>query len=400
MLSKLSCEDLTVVQIRLDLSMEVSLDVLIGSAYMPYDSEDLPPQNEVKNLIAYAEERGLELLLGCNANSHHVGDTEFTFQDSRRQEVIDITLCTERVAGLVTNWRVSNEPSGSDHRQICLFFRHLPVHKWSRHPKKTDWESYKAAVSEEPVLLKSSMVEQRAFEALSQEPGNFSTRPENLALRPVGQFRITQQEYSRAITSAKRRCWRTFCENIESLPEASKLNKILNSDSCSPMGYLKHPDGHYTESLTESLTLLMETYFPGSQPLTTKHPLPIMPTPRVGYVLKEWALAARVVYPEGVKWAIRSFDPYKAPGPDGIYPILLQKELDLLIGPLTKILRASIALRHIPPAWSDIKVCFIPKPGRNGHILAKDFRPISLTSFILKTLEKLVEFYQNRAPCS
>ncbi|XP_029174932.1 uncharacterized protein LOC114943457 [Nylanderia fulva] len=143
---QLSCEDLTVVQIRLDFSMEVSLDVLVGSAYMPYDSEDLPFQDEVKNLIAYAEKRGLELLLGCNANSHHAlgegvwastpGERAYTihyehqphdsqqryriYQDSRRQKVIDITLCMERVAGLVTNWIVSNEPSGSDHRFAYL----------------------------------------------------------------------------------------------------------------------------------------------------------------------------------------------------------------------------------------------------------------------------------------
>ena len=36
---------------------------------------------------------------------------------------------------------------------------------------------------------------------------------------------------------------------------------------------------------------------------------------------------------------------------------------------------------------------FIPKIGRTCCISAKDYRPISLTSFLLKTLEKLIEVY-------
>jgi len=36
---------------------------------------------------------------------------------------------------------------------------------------------------------------------------------------------------------------------------------------------------------------------------------------------------------------------------------------------------------------------FIPKLGRTHCTSAKDFRPISLTSFLLKTLEKLVDAY-------
>jgi len=54
------------------------------------------------------------------------------------------------------------------------------------------------------------------------------------------------------------------------------------------------------------------------------------------------------------------------------------------------VLRASIALRHAPLVWSGTRVSFIPKPGRNGHVLAKDF---SLTSFVLKTLERLINNY-------
>jgi len=34
---------------------------------------------------------------------------------------------------------------------------------------------------------------------------------------------------------------------------------------------------------------------------------------------------------------------------------------------------------------------FIPKPGRNSYSRPRDFRPISLTSFLLQTMERLVD---------
>jgi hypothetical protein len=46
----------------------------------------------------------------------------------------------------------------------------------------------------------------------------------------------------------------------------------------------------------------------------------------------------------------------------------------------------------VPPAWRQVKV-FIPKPGRNTYCGPKDYRPISLTSFLLKTMERLVDRY-------
>jgi hypothetical protein len=36
---------------------------------------------------------------------------------------------------------------------------------------------------------------------------------------------------------------------------------------------------------------------------------------------------------------------------------------------------------------------FIPKPGRNSYSGLRDYRPISLTSFLLKTMERLVDRY-------
>lgn len=81
-----------------------------------------------------------------------------------------------------------------------------------------------------------------------------------------------------------------------------------------------------------------------------------------------WELAAKVVCSCGVGWAIKSFEPYKAPVTDGIYPILLHERPGILLGPLTKDFGGSIALTYVPPAWraTTRKLVFIPKPSKNG----------------------------------
>ncbi|CAL1672092.1 unnamed protein product [Lasius platythorax] len=69
-----------------------------------------------------------------------------------------------------------------------------------------------------------------------------------------------------------------------------------------------------------------------------------------------------------------------------------------IIGPLTRTLRACLALGYTPKAWRLARVVFIPKIGRTCFTSAKDYKPINLTSFFLKTLEKLVDVYLKEHP--
>jgi hypothetical protein len=63
----------------------------------------------------------------------------------------------------------------------------------------------------------------------------------------------------------------------------------------------------------------------------------------------------------------------------------------LLLPILTKIFRASLALSFIPNIWRMARVIFIPKTGRDSYDQAKAFRPICLSSFLLKILEKIMD---------
>ena len=54
-----------------------------------------------------------------------------------------MTLGTDKIGDLVTNWHVSDEISLSDHRHIVFQVGDLEVTRLTYHnPKRTNWESY------------------------------------------------------------------------------------------------------------------------------------------------------------------------------------------------------------------------------------------------------------------
>lgn len=62
--------------------------------------------------------------------------------------------------------------------------------------------------------------------------------------------------------------------------------------------------------------------------------------------------------------------------PDGVFSALLQEEAAILKNTLDK---------NIPNSWLASMVTSISKPGASSHINPKDFRPFSLSSFIVTT---------------
>ena len=151
--------------------------VVVGSTYFLYDSQDLPPPARVRELIAYCHVKGFPLIMGCDANSHHVvwestninargeallqfllptalsivnAGKEPTFVNSVRREVIDLTLCSNDIERCVRRWRVSREPSSSDHRYIRFewAFSH-GLARFCRNPRKADWDVYRGSLARE-----------------------------------------------------------------------------------------------------------------------------------------------------------------------------------------------------------------------------------------------------------
>lgn len=433
------------------------MNLVVCSAYLPYDSPNPPPTEELENLVNYCKDKRLPLLIGCDANAHHTvwgssdvnargrelleylstTDLEIlnrgsspTFVTSRRQEVIDLTLGSLQVTQWTKNWRVVPEPSLSDHRYIrfSLELQHSGGAAY-RNPKSTDWAAYKAALSNG---LQGVPNNARTIQEVEERLGSINTavttsfesscplrrvkrarkvpwwnselqnqrketrRLLNRAMRTnsIGDwdcYKQAQRNYKDSIRRSKRESWKAFCLDIEGLPEVARLHKALSKNPRARLECLRLPSGDHTATDEETLRHLLEVHFPGSVAETGD--VPPVRAPRIGISPMDWEIASKVVTHEKIRWAICTFDPYKSPGPDGIFPALLQEGLDLLIRPLYNIFRTCLAFGYTPLAWRSVTVVFIPKAGRTTFDLAKSFRPISLTSFLLKTVERMVDRY-------
>lgn len=162
------------------------------------------------------------------------------------------------------------------------------------------------------------------------------------------------------------------------------MHKVLQKDNLNGIGNLKTNNDTFTESKKETLDLLLSTHFPDS----TLFVSPTVTIPSCGSrtASNSYSLAQEIITVEKTQWAINSFKPFKSPGGDNIIPMMLQKAFPLLTDMITNLLRASVTFAHIPQLWRKVNVVFIPKPGKNPD-LPKSYRPISLSSFLLKTLE-------------
>jgi len=199
------------------------------------------------------------------------------------------------------------------------------------------------------------------------------------------QYRESLTSYNKEIRKAKRKNYRAFCESIETTTEGARIHRALSKRAPEARLALKRRDNTFTSCNMDKLELLFKTHFPGS--ITLRKDADRVVEDQVRPVPEDWAISKSTVTLDRLKWAIGTFQPYKSPGLDGISPVYLQQGQGKLLSILRKVMISSLALGHIPSAWSRARVVFIPKTGKRDITHPKSFRPISLTSFLLKTLE-------------
>jgi hypothetical protein len=47
-------------------------ELIVASAYLPYDSDEAPSIKEVRDMIEHCQSRKKELVVGCDTNTHHI----------------------------------------------------------------------------------------------------------------------------------------------------------------------------------------------------------------------------------------------------------------------------------------------------------------------------------------
>jgi hypothetical protein len=108
---------------------------------------------------------------------------------------------------------------------------------------------------------------------------------------------------------------------------------------------------------------------------------------------EDWVPSRTVVNQSKIRWAIYMFKTFKSAGADENVPALLQQGTEHLAAYLCHIFRACLALAYIPTAWRQVKVMFIPKPGKANYTKAKACHPISLLSIMLKMIDEMYLLY-------
>jgi hypothetical protein len=189
--------------------------------------------------------------------------------------------------------------------------------------------------------------------------------------------------YHRALRRAKRSSWAEFCATIEIFPEASRLYKVLKDDRLLRVGVLEKSDGSYTNGALESMRYLLEEHFlanPVGVNLLADHE---RHDEEIHTIISEELLSR----------AINVFGAVKAEGPDGIFLAMLQKALPSIATYVIEILEGCLALGYVPSTWTSARVISLPKPGKDSYKSASSWRPISLTSFLLKALERLIDWH-------
>ncbi len=90
-----------------------------------------------------------------------------------------------------------------------------------------------------------------------------------------------------------------------------------------------------------------------------------------------------------VRRALKSVNVRKAAGPDGITGRVLRSCADQLAGLFTSIFNESLATSVIPTSFK--KSVIIPVPKNNKPSCLNDYRPVALTSIVVKVFERLVK---------
>ncbi|KAI3360683.1 hypothetical protein L3Q82_002553 [Scortum barcoo] len=85
---------------------------------------------------------------------------------------------------------------------------------------------------------------------------------------------------------------------------------------------------------------------------------------------------------------LRRLRPSKAAGPDGVSPRLLKACARELGHPLQRIFNLSLGQGRVPQLWKTSCIIPVPKKPHPGEL--NDFRPVALTSHVMKTMERLL----------
>jgi ribonuclease HI len=406
---------------------------------------------EFKQLVAHCTSKNLPLIVMADSNAHSTTwgspstnprGAEFenfmidyslntlntgsvpTFDCNRGKTIIDISVITPEVEEFVLSWRVRPEHMCSDHKCVEIVLDLHPAFVFSRNYKKMDWDLFRQTCTQHlsqqtcparwnlddiegqldrlykaislATDMQAPLIKQKARVSLTWFTDDLKKEKRSLqslhkkvlaGKKPMSTYQEARRQYNYNIRKSKTGSWKAFASDTNDLRSAANLEKLLQKSPRNSVNFIKKPDGRVAETPQESADILMAEHFPMSIPLSDSPAnedwlMTLNPPAEIPNL--DWITVPKI------RKTILTFGSDKAAGPDSLKPKLLKELPEEALRLLQQIFCACIALSYTPKLWRTSKTIFIPKPGKKDYCLARSFRPISLTSFLFKTLEKLV----------
>ena len=375
-----------------------------------------------------------DFIMQYGLNIENVGGTP-TFETLRGTKHIgthiDVTL-TRGNNSRIRNWRVCQDYNASDHNNILFEIEsNKPDVELIRPWSKADWGLFSKLMTETDYRVPTDMsmkkldrLVDRTYKILEdtldkacpkmkvvQKVGksHWATEKHDIEKSRVSslfksakrlgtseawdEYKLADKKFKLMCKNDRNRAWRKYKECIQSEKEMAGLAKAAQFEERRDLNVLKRPDGSNTDPGKETIDLLTETHFPAAtdpKHVTYNNRRNLAVVDICGKY-KDW------IDTQKIKASLAGFEKKKSPGPDGLKPLVFEHLPKKFLEVLEVIYKSSIHLGYTPKKWKMTKVIFISKPGKDTYDMPKSFRPISLSNYLLKGLERLVGWRMDRA---
>ena len=422
---------------------------IIASVYLDIVKNDPVILPKFRELVEFSRLHNKRLICGIDANAHsslwgcnevnkrgealedfifennlmvqNIGN-RITWQRGNFSSIIDITL-SKNVGDEILDWHVSDIETFSDHRMIRFSLGDKLVERvLTRNYKKADWEKFQTYISshlDSPPEEWCNEIVDKAIDHLNEvidqaldiacpthvvrkkdkihfwnqdcenakrhliALSNKMRRRKTFDRATLNSVKSARRKLRKVVRRAKQESFQELVRETDSTPAMAKLNKILERKDAKQLGLVQNPNGSCTTSTTETLQVMFSEHFPGSENiLDTSIRSSHEDVPRKIESL-DWINNHRI------RKAFAKFKAHKSPGPDNLKPLILHNLPEPAISYLRELYTACMQIEYTPPSWCHSRVLFMPKPGKKSYNLPRSFRPLSLSPFLHKGLERL-----------
>ena len=341
------------------------------------------------------------------------------------QSTPDLTIAHSSISTKI-KWAVS-EDLGSDHLPIIFEIDNGNTRLVNNSPKparwkskNVDWDAFSAEVESHFPLDESLTVNEKvsAFNSILIQAANThvgKTKPKrtnpwmtskvrtavkkrNRLRKEVSTKRVEWlsacQEVKEVTQEAKTEAWSNYLDTLESDPDASKTWKVIRSlegtpDSLAPSEALRHngkdltTDAKKAEAFGKHYASVSRLTFSKEERARNRR------SRQLTNAQGPDDFSCSPITMRELKRNIKRIRKNGAPGPDDIAPTFLKALGPLALSELLRIFNDSFSGATIPQIWRHAIIIPVLKSGKPASKISS-FRPISLTSVVVKLLEKII----------